>query len=733
MNVGMKIPFWLISLLLTVNAFASDLAIGSVINAPVSGCNLTNSEIVKITIVNADITTYVGTFNASFTINGTTITESQTVVLPVSTTIIFQFNTPIDLSACGIHNIDFAISDPNDANQTNDSLSVSITNDCTPTAGSISGPPSVCQGNNSGQVELTGNTGIVSNWGISDNNGTSFTSTSNTTNIEIFSNLILDRIYRVYYDSQYGLCPSDSSDFTVLIDIPSIAGTLSSDSSHCDTILPTTLYLNGYNGLITNYQLSLNNGGIYSTFTNPFDTLQYTEFGPNFQFFAITQNGSCPPDSSNVVIISILNSPVAGNISGDDTLCTGMNIANLSLTGHDGNVIDWEISNNNGQSWTGIGSTSSNVSIPNITSSILVRAIIEKTPCGTDTAFYEVTVIQTSNAGILTGNIHFCDTTNNGFISTFGLNGTILNWIKTEDSGLNFIDISHLNDSLFYTNIKLSTSFAVIAKYLNCPADTSNFATISVSTASQAGEIIMGDSLCPSTAGVEAELSQYYGSILDWEYSIDGLNWVSSGITDSIYSKTDVYGHASYRVIVKDGLCDNDTTYKDFFVFGPFVSYEEEDTLLLGDSLQISAPTTGIDFNWTPNIYINNPAISNPKVSPPINTVYQVSITDTNGCDVNSIHNIIVIESTYQISINNFISPNGDGINDTWIIENIEFFPKNIVYVFDSYGQMVFKQSPYYNNWDLNSQNLPDGSYFYAVYTDPDNKPSKGTLTIINK
>ncbi|MFK8038899.1 MAG: gliding motility-associated C-terminal domain-containing protein [Crocinitomicaceae bacterium] len=732
----MRIQFWLLFLFFSVSGLASDLAISSLVTSPVSGCNLTNGELVKITIANADPTAaYIGTFDASYTINGTTVTQSSpSVVMPVGGTINFEFTILADLSGCGIHTIDFNIVVPGDVVLSNNDLTIQITNDCTPTLGSLSGPNSVCEGANSDQIEILGNTGIITDWAYSDNNGVSFNLTGNTTPIETFTNLIVDRIYRVYYDSQFGLCPSDSLSDTIFVDILSVAGVLSSDSVHCDTILPTTAYLNGYNGAVVNYQLSLNAGNSYTTYTNPFDTIQYMEFGPNFQFYAITQNGVCPPDSSNEIFISVLDGPTAGEISGDDTLCAGLNAANLALTGHDGNISDWEFSDDNGVSWSGLGATTSNITISNINSTIDVRVIVEKSPCGTDTAFFNIFIIPGSDAGNLIGNIHYCDTNNTGILSTSGINGTILNWIQSEDNNLTFSSINNTNDSLIYNNIKTSTSFAIIVQHLDCPADTSNFVTVSVGTASQAGEILMdGDSLCPTTIGPGAELSQYSGDVIEWQYSIDsGLNWVSTNITDPLYNQPDIYGACAYRVFVKNGLCDADTAYKYFFVFGPNSDFDNEDTLLLGDSIQLSTPNLSTIFNWTPNIHIDNPTSATPKVSPPINTIYQTSFTDSNGCQTNAIHSIIVIDNPVQISANNFISPNGDGINDTWIIENIQYFPENKVFVFNSYGQMIFEQSPYNNDWDLNSQNLPDGSYFYAIYTDPDSSPIKGSITIIN-
>ncbi|MGV3630779.1 MAG: gliding motility-associated C-terminal domain-containing protein [Bacteroidota bacterium] len=68
-----------------------------------------------------------------------------------------------------------------------------------------------------------------------------------------------------------------------------------------------------------------------------------------------------------------------------------------------------------------------------------------------------------------------------------------------------------------------------------------------------------------------------------------------------------------------------------------------------------------------------------------------------------------------------FFSPNGDGHNDTFVIENIEEYPINKLFVFNRWGELVYISEPYKNDWDghMNIQAeifgdvLPDGMYFY--------------------
>ncbi len=89
-------------------------------------------------------------------------------------------------------------------------------------------------------------------------------------------------------------------------------------------------------------------------------------------------------------------------------------------------------------------------------------------------------------------------------------------------------------------------------------------------------------------------------------------------------------------------------------------------------------------------------------------------------------------------------SPNGDGINDQWIIPGIEEFPSNRVTIYNRYGKMVWETVNYDNldnAWDSRSNmdnvfgdsGLPDGAYFYVInFPEGDMDPRSGYI-IINR
>ena len=69
------------------------------------------------------------------------------------------------------------------------------------------------------------------------------------------------------------------------------------------------------------------------------------------------------------------------------------------------------------------------------------------------------------------------------------------------------------------------------------------------------------------------------------------------------------------------------------------------------------------------------------------------------------------------IIANNILSPNGDGMNDTWTVKNIELYQNNKVTVFNAAGNIVFSKVNYANDWagTYRGSTLTQGTYYYTI------------------
>ena len=83
--------------------------------------------------------------------------------------------------------------------------------------------------------------------------------------------------------------------------------------------------------------------------------------------------------------------------------------------------------------------------------------------------------------------------------------------------------------------------------------------------------------------------------------------------------------------------------------------------------------------------------------------------------------------------IPNTFTPNGDGINDTWQILNIERYPNCNVQVFNSYGEKLYSSVGYSVPWDGKFKNayLPTGAYYYIIDLKNGSAVVSGSVMII--
>jgi gliding motility-associated-like protein len=78
-----------------------------------------------------------------------------------------------------------------------------------------------------------------------------------------------------------------------------------------------------------------------------------------------------------------------------------------------------------------------------------------------------------------------------------------------------------------------------------------------------------------------------------------------------------------------------------------------------------------------------------------------------------------------DVSIPDSFTPDGDGINDVFVIDGIDLFPNNTISIFNRWGVLVYETSNYQNDWDGSTQSkftiggddLPTATYYYVFDT----------------
>ena len=147
------------------------------------------------------------------------------------------------------------------------------------------------------------------------------------------------------------------------------------------------------------------------------------------------------------------------------------------------------------------------------------------------------------------------------------------------------------------------------------------------------------------------------------------------------------------------------------------VAYAGEDFTIKQGTIAMLQATGGGNYSWYPAGNLSNAFISNPEFQASQTIVYSVVVSDPSNSCSSTDEVTVTVES--PISIPNVITVNGDGVNDTWQIENINLYPKASFEIFNRWGNMVWKSTGYSKEWDgtnfHNNEVLPDGTYFYVI------------------
>ncbi|TKC55555.1 gliding motility-associated C-terminal domain-containing protein, partial [Pedobacter hiemivivus] len=164
------------------------------------------------------------------------------------------------------------------------------------------------------------------------------------------------------------------------------------------------------------------------------------------------------------------------------------------------------------------------------------------------------------------------------------------------------------------------------------------------------------------------------------------------------------------------------------------ISSSKGTTISLGETTVLTARGALI-YQWaTANGVISDQNAASLTVRPSANTVYTVTGTNQYGRSITQTIEIKVTADLQLITATNILSPNGDGMNDVWVVYNIDMYPNNVVTIVDRVGRPVFKIKGYKNNWDatLNGAQLQEGTYYYVIDFGILGKTSKkGFITVI--
>jgi gliding motility-associated-like protein len=667
--------------------------------------------------------------------------------------------------------------------------------------GTIASNETVCSGNNSGTLTLSGETGSILNWEKSVDGGNTWLTVNNTGNFLNYNNLAATTSYRVSVKN--GICSSVySSIATISVDSASVAGTISGPEAVCFGN-SASLTLSGQTGSILVWQFSTDNGNIWNTIASSDNNFESDELEENTIFRAIIQSGICPPVASPVFAVNVDPLTNGGNINGAQEVCAANNFGVLRLTGSVGQILNWQTSGDGGSNWQVLSNKTDSLIFNNLNTTASYRVLLSSGVC--EEAFSEIATIQVTPrtiAGTVSGSTSVCPEAS-GTLQLQGFTGLVTFWQTSTDRGLTWEDdLSNTTATFVYAGLSDTTFFRAIVVNGVCPADTSSFASVNVfakpeasftantvcignttyfnntstiasgniqfnlwdfgngsaSTATSPNTlyntpgdypvrlVTISDLNCKDTASVLVTVNPLPDARISAAGSTafcDGDSLIlnaPSGISvmylwsnNDINQSTVVYESGWYSVLVSNintSCAARDSIYITVYEL-PVANAGSDTTIRPGQNVNLNG-SGGVFYSWSPSSLLNFPNSPNPTASIFSTTQFLLFVTDENGCS-NSDSVTITLDGKPAFKIANIITPNGDGFNDTWIIENIELFPNNQITVVNRQGQPVFTTESYDNNWGgtFNGNILPDGTYYYVLKFTDTGEFQKGAVNIL--
>ncbi|MEZ4945872.1 MAG: putative Ig domain-containing protein [Cyclobacteriaceae bacterium] len=147
--------------------------------------------------------------------------------------------------------------------------------------------------------------------------------------------------------------------------------------------------------------------------------------------------------------------------------------------------------------------------------------------------------------------------------------------------------------------------------------------------------------------------------------------------------------------------------------------------------LEISGKDTKSNYeNFLRSVLFSSPVTGTATLSDKtITIVVNDSIDNSNE----AIRIVQITEVFPDLDIVNSFTPNGDGVNDVWDIQNLQFYSDIRITIYDPNGAKVFECNDQGCVWDgkLGSKDLPAGAYLYTIDLNNGKRKYQGVVNIL--
>ncbi len=583
-------------------------------------------------------------------------------------------------------------------------------------AGTLQEDKQVCAGSMGDTLRLVNYDGTIVKWQI--NSGSTWTDIANSTDTLVYPAPTSNSQYRVVVSK--GSCPNDTSNVVSVSVVSDTKGgkIVPKTSLGCENDNSGVLKLSNKQGNVTRWEISDDNGSTWVPVVNSSDSQQYNNLASSRLYRVLVEATGCPAKYSDTAEVQIFAKPVGGEVLEDKSICGGTNLDTLTLVNYEGTVTKWQ--SNNGSGWNDINNTTDTLIVSSIFQTTSYRAIVGNSICPNDTSDQAtLTIISNTYGGMIQKDDSVCKDINAGTLVLQGHIGDIRWWEFSTDNGVNWNLLANEDTTQGYLNLNKTTWYRVLVEGTNCPNDYSDTAVLTTYTPPL--KITPSDTTSFCLGGeVDLEATAGYSS----------YSWSTGETSSSITATTD----DSYKVTITDKRgCTNSDSIKVTVFELPIADAGEDVTISLGATIQLFG-SGGEYYNWSPGESLSDSLAASPFANPIATTTYELVVTDENGC-TGSDQVIVTVNKDYNFNGKNLITPNGDGVNDTWKVDNILPYKECTVTIINRFGAVVFEKTGYDNSWDGTDGDkvVSDGTYYFIITCEGTNEVFKGNITLLTK
>jgi gliding motility-associated-like protein len=318
---------------------------------------------------------------------------------------------------------------------------------------------------------------------------------------------------------------------------------------------------------------------------------------------------------------------------------------------------------------------------------------------------------------------------------------TTYTWLPPADPAASLSCLSCINP--IANPVPNSTYFVVNGSSIHgCQANDTIQVTVNVTPiVSVSGP----DSVC---LGQSAQLTATGAAIYNWTPT-EGLSNPNIGNPVATPDASQIGGQSSniitYIVTGYDSkkcFSNVDSIHVTAFNY-PAITLVPNVTINVGGNYQInaSATTNIVSLTWTPSNTLSCSDCLTPVATPTKTTKYSLTAINDGGCSTTDSIHIQVICDGSNFFVPNSFSPNGDGVNDRFIVNGVGLNVIPSITIYNRWGQIVFQKSNFAPNnaadaWDgtFNGQPAPSDVYIYTIQILCNNAtliPYHGNVTLI--